>query len=221
VDLYKVLEDDGRSPYTDHLWSLPTDGKSGAWMPVVTGKLEMCVNGYHLCREEDLIWWLGPVICTAELEADSEVLYGDNKVACRGPVRLPLKLETWNKTTARLFAADCAERVLPIFETHVPGDTRPREAIVAARAFARGEIDAAAWSAAWSAARRAAESVAERAAESVAWSAARSAAESAAWGAAWSAAWGAAGSAAGSAAWSAERQWQAGRLMQYLRGEIS
>src|SRR4051794_11774393 len=39
-----------------------------------------------------------------------------------------------------LWAADCAEHVLPHFETVAPGDLRPRAAIGAARAWARGEI---------------------------------------------------------------------------------
>jgi hypothetical protein len=37
-----------------------------------------------------------------------------------------------------LWAADCAERVLPLFEAKAPSDTRPREAIDGIRAFARG-----------------------------------------------------------------------------------
>ncbi|MGZ8750590.1 MAG: putative immunity protein, partial [Pseudonocardia sp.] len=36
------------------------------------------------------------------------------------------------------FAADCARRVLPIFERALPADTRPRDAIDAAHAFAGG-----------------------------------------------------------------------------------
>lgn len=39
-----------------------------------------------------------------------------------------------------LWAARCAERVLPLFEEECPGDTRPREAIAAARAWAAGEM---------------------------------------------------------------------------------
>ena len=39
-----------------------------------------------------------------------------------------------------IWAADCAERVLPLFERDVPGDDRPRRAIEAARAWARGEV---------------------------------------------------------------------------------
>jgi Imm-5 like putative immunity protein len=39
-----------------------------------------------------------------------------------------------------LWAADCAEHVLPHFERACPGDARPRHAIQAARAWARGEL---------------------------------------------------------------------------------
>lgn len=39
-----------------------------------------------------------------------------------------------------LWAADCAERVLALFEMQAPGDTRPREALDSLRAFARGEV---------------------------------------------------------------------------------
>ncbi len=37
-----------------------------------------------------------------------------------------------------LWAAECAERVLPLFEAKAPSDTRPREAIEGIRTFARG-----------------------------------------------------------------------------------
>ena len=60
---------------------------------------------------------------------------------------------------ARLFAADCAEHVLPLFETLYPSDNRPRLAITAARQYANGEITLeqlraarnSAWAAAWDA----------------------------------------------------------------------
>jgi tRNA(Ile)-lysidine synthase TilS/MesJ len=39
-----------------------------------------------------------------------------------------------------LWAADCAEHALPYFEKECPGDDRPRKAIEAGRAWARGEI---------------------------------------------------------------------------------
>jgi len=39
-----------------------------------------------------------------------------------------------------LWAADCAEHVFPYFEEKYPKDNRPRKAVEAARAWARGEI---------------------------------------------------------------------------------
>jgi hypothetical protein len=39
-----------------------------------------------------------------------------------------------------LWAAECAEHVLPVFEATRPDDLRPREAIAAARAWTRGEL---------------------------------------------------------------------------------
>ncbi|HEX8496002.1 MAG TPA: hypothetical protein VF661_02310, partial [Actinomycetales bacterium] len=39
-----------------------------------------------------------------------------------------------------LWAASCAEHVLPLFEDARPGDARPRQAIEAARAWVRGDV---------------------------------------------------------------------------------
>ena len=39
-----------------------------------------------------------------------------------------------------LWAAECAEHVLPLFEAARPGDDRPRQAVEHARAWVRGEI---------------------------------------------------------------------------------
>lgn len=50
------------------------------------------------------------------------------------------------------WAVACAERALPLFEGKTPGDTRPREALSAIRAFAQGgERTAALREAAWAA----------------------------------------------------------------------
>ncbi len=45
-----------------------------------------------------------------------------------------------NQKALALWAADCAEHVLPFFEKKYPRDKRPRDAVKAARAWARGEI---------------------------------------------------------------------------------
>jgi len=112
----------------------------------------------------------------------------------------------------RLFAADCAELVLHIFENRYPNDDRPRKAIQAARDYANGVIDkyelAAAWdaarAAAWDAARVAAGDAARAAARDAAWDAARDAAGDAAGVAARDAARDAAWDAARDAAWDAK-----------------
>lgn len=41
------------------------------------------------------------------------------------------------------WAADCAERVLGLFEQEAPTDGRPRDAIARTRAYARGQLDTA------------------------------------------------------------------------------
>jgi hypothetical protein len=81
----------------------------------------------------------------------------------------------------RLFACECADSALHIFEKKYPNDDRPRRAIEVARRFANGEANVYELDAAWDAARDAAY-------DAAAWSAARTAAWSAAWAAtAWAA----------------------------------
>jgi len=51
---------------------------------------------------------------------------------------MSLDLSDDDRRLLGLWAADCAERVLPLFEARAPGDTRPREAIEVLRGFALG-----------------------------------------------------------------------------------
>jgi hypothetical protein len=55
-------------------------------------------------------------------------------------VRSPQTLSEADRRIVAVWAADCAERVLGLFEAEAPGDSRPREAIARLRAFARGEL---------------------------------------------------------------------------------
>jgi hypothetical protein len=55
----------------------------------------------------------------------------------------PQALSEHDRRTVALWAADCAERALPLFESEAPEDARPRDAIARARAFGRGELGAA------------------------------------------------------------------------------
>ena len=116
----------------------------------------------------------------------------------------------------RLFAADCAERVLHIYERHYPGDDRPRKAIQASKDYANGLITIkqrnAAEDAGWAAARDAAGA----AAGAAAWAAAGAAARDAGWAAAEDAAGAAARAAARAAAGAAQKQIQANMLIEYF-----
>ncbi|MGA4507450.1 putative immunity protein [Propionibacteriaceae bacterium G1746] len=48
-----------------------------------------------------------------------------------------------DRRVVALWAADSAERVLPLFEAEAPDDARARDGIARARAFGHGELDAA------------------------------------------------------------------------------
>jgi Imm-5 like putative immunity protein len=51
-----------------------------------------------------------------------------------------LTLSEDDRRVLAVWAADCAERTLWLFEARAPTDTRPRDAIDGLRAFARGEM---------------------------------------------------------------------------------
>jgi hypothetical protein len=51
-----------------------------------------------------------------------------------------LTLSEDDRRVLAVWAADCAERTLSLFEAQAPGDTRPRDAIEGVRAFARGDV---------------------------------------------------------------------------------
>jgi len=55
----------------------------------------------------------------------------------------PQTLSEADRRLVAAWAADCAERVLGLFEAEAPGDGRPRALIARARAFARGELSTA------------------------------------------------------------------------------
>lgn len=207
---YKVLDLDGSAFHGGSgKWHMPSGKRPGKWMPAISDP-KPCVRGYHLCRDTtDLSQWLGPSIWLAE--ARGAIVADGNKIVV-AQARLIRRLP-WDDRTARLFAADCAERVLPIFERERPNDDRPRKAIETARRFANGEVEDAARAAA------------EAAAEAAAWGCRRGcrmgfAAEAAAWAAAQAAQ--AAAQAAQDAAQAAQATAQAAqaiRLGWYLAGE--
>jgi hypothetical protein len=133
--LYKVLGPNGEACKGGKgVWHLPTKDSPAAWMPEV--RVNPCYSGYHLCTMEQLPRWLGPTIWVVEGRGEM-VDHGDKLVYAEARI---IGATGWNQRSARLYAADCAEHVLHIFGNKYPNDTRPYEAIQAARQFANGEI---------------------------------------------------------------------------------
>ncbi len=87
----------------------------------------------------------------------------------------PQSLSENDRRVTAAWAADCAERVLWLFESEAPDDDRPRDGIARARAFAAGDLDAAGEIRRRFVAGRASQAVASPAAKAAAWSAGQAA----------------------------------------------
>lgn len=150
---YKVLADDGSPVHGGSgRYHFPHGKRPGKWMQPV--KPVLCLRGYHLCRDaRDLLGWLAGNVWLCEYRG--EVVEDGDKI-CVEQVRLLRKV--MGERELRLFACNCAERVLHLFEGKYPGDMRPREAIKVVLRYACGDatIDEriAAGSAAWEAVSR-------------------------------------------------------------------
>ncbi len=159
---FKVLNEDGTACHGGSgRWPLPNGGPG--YPLTVEGKLIPCRNGLHLCREQDLVLWLGPAIYVAQYRGGR--IDEDDKIVVR-KARLLQRLDTWNDKTARLFACDCTERTL-----YIANDPRCNKAVAVARRFAHGRATRKELAAARDAARDAAGA----AAGAAAWDAARAA----------------------------------------------
>ena len=121
----------------------PCHGGSGRWIPGEWREengTEPCQPGMmHFCKDaRQLIDWLNVEIWEAEYDDAKLVIDHGDKLAVQR-ARVIRKMEIWNDRTTRLFACNCAEAVLPIYEKHYPNDMRPRECVETARKFAHGK----------------------------------------------------------------------------------
>ncbi|MBN1628866.1 MAG: hypothetical protein JW990_03810 [Thermoleophilia bacterium] len=138
MTFYKFLQPDGRAR-EGRFWLLPTrKDRPGAWMPAASGELERCANGYHIFDKSGALYWLGHGALLVEVKTRGEVMEVGHKYIAR-EVHVRRVLPGWNERTARLFAADCAARVLRVFESKHPNDPGPRAAILTARRHASGQ----------------------------------------------------------------------------------
>ena len=128
------------------------------------------------------------------------------------------RLDERDHRSLALWAADCAEHVLPFFEKNHPQDARPRKALEAGRAWARGEIACGAARAAALAAHAAAREANHAPARAAARAAGHAAATAHMAGhASHAAAYAVKAAAVAGAASATERNWQRRRLPKHLR----
>jgi len=219
--------------YKPHSYRRP-----GKWMEPIKD-IYPCWRGYHVCEGEQILNWLNAELY--EVEIRGEQIREDDKIVAQ-QARLVRRITTWNTRTARLFACDCAEHVLHLFEEKYPEDKRPAEAIAVARRHARGEATEAGLKHAFCATARAVDAchadcyavtyyaveaayyaVRAEAAESAAdvYYAAANAADAAATAAAYASAAVAAVAAVAASFYTKEYKWQYKQLLKYLNGEIS
>ena len=133
--LLKFLRSDMSSPTGTGKWTV------GRWRSV-HGEIVPCRNGLHATTAANLIPFFSDTLWRVEIGGEyvwhGEAGTPDHKLVARR-MRLVERIEAWNEQSMRLFAADCAERVLHLFEEQYPDDKRPREAVEVARRYARGE----------------------------------------------------------------------------------
>lgn len=134
---WKVTDADGRSCHGgEHQWSVPTwDGVAwtpGEWTARIDD-VKACNSGWHVCTDEQLVGWLGARIWHVEIHPHATTIVLDLKVITTGPVRLTAGTP-WDDTTTRLFAVECAARVL-----HLANDVRCDDACEVAFRYALGD----------------------------------------------------------------------------------
>ena len=102
----------------------------------ITGPPVLCQVGYHASPTifDALQYAPGPILC--EVELGGKILTDTDKSV--GQERRLIAAVNVDREL-RLFACDCTERVLPLFEAVYPDDKRPKEAIRIARLFAQGK----------------------------------------------------------------------------------
>jgi len=139
IKYYKILKPNGIPCHGGSgVYHLPkSEGRKGKWMPKVKD-VKCCRYGYHVCTIDQMTHWLknGVEIWECEVRGENDV---EKNKSSWEQIRL-IKKVSWSDKKSRLFAADCAEHVLDLFEEKYPNDKRPREAIQASRDFANGKI---------------------------------------------------------------------------------
>jgi hypothetical protein len=99
--LYKFLRRGSIAPFSGREW------RAGEWV-TAPGELEACINGVHVCRPQDLPYWLADELWLVDV--DGERLEHPQKLVVRR-ARLRSRVDDWPRPVARAFATDCVWRI--------------------------------------------------------------------------------------------------------------
>jgi hypothetical protein len=133
VKTYKFLATGAKGPITGFQWPLPQLEAAGAWVEA-GGPLESCGRGAHLCRPNELAFWIHDELW--EVETDGERIEGYDCIVVER-ARLLRRIDDWQHGGAAKFAHRCAERAVD-FAARAPSERR--EAIA-------GYLEGAQWAA--------------------------------------------------------------------------
>ena len=105
---YKFTRPGGQGPFSGFRWPLPQAGERGDWVRAPAA--DVCVQGIHACRAEQLPHWLGPELWVVELAG--QVVESPHKLVAPAG-RLVRRVPGW-PAAERAFAQDCAVRTLDL-----------------------------------------------------------------------------------------------------------
>jgi hypothetical protein len=99
--LYKFLKRGSIAPFSRLLW------RPGEWIEA-EGELDACRNGVHVCRQQDLPYWLSDELW--EIDVDGDSLEHEQKLVVRR-ARLSARVDDWPSPIGGAFAKNCAWRI--------------------------------------------------------------------------------------------------------------
>ena len=105
VKAYKFLAAGAKAPITGFQWPVPQLEAPGAWVEAA-GPLEPCARGAHVCRANELAFWLHDELW--ELEIEGERMEGYDCVVVER-ARLVRRLDDWQHGGAARFARASVE----------------------------------------------------------------------------------------------------------------
>ena len=100
---YKFLTADGHGLFSRFVWPLPNGGP-GAW---VESEIEPCRAGIHVCRKDDLPYWIAPALYEIEVDGLIEA-HAIKVVAARG--RMLRRIDAWDASMRDAYGQMCFAR---------------------------------------------------------------------------------------------------------------